>query len=106
MTTTTTKTNPLQPGAFVRHEAHPEHGVGRVLSVDSFSARVLFQNGGLRVFRAGLTAQLKNTTPDPEAVESIAAKEAAMAQGITQTPIGPKPEPVAPPKPKRAKKAK
>jgi hypothetical protein len=97
---------PVEIGGFVVHEKHPEHGLGRVINVGSSAIRVMFQHGGLRVFRVGEPHPLKNVvTPAPADVEAIAQKEAAMASGVVETPTGvTKPAAPAPKTPKKKKK--
>ena len=95
----------IAKGSFVVHEKHPEHGLGRVLDVSTFAIRVLFQQGGVRVFRTATPAPLKDVVnPQPADVEQIAAKEAAMAQGQLEVPSAPAKADA--PKPKRKSKAK
>ena len=95
---------PVETGGFVMHEKHPEHGLGRVITVGSSAIRVMFQHGGLRVFRVGEPHPLKIVmTPAAADVEAIAQKEAAMASGVVETPIG-VPKPTAAPKKPRKKK--
>jgi hypothetical protein len=92
-------------GSFVSNDKHPEHGLGRVLAIGAFATRVLFERGGVRVFRAGEPNQLKVVLkPDPAAADVLAAKEAAMAQGVTEAPLGPVKPPPAPPKANKRKK--
>lgn len=80
---------PIEKGSFVVHEKHPEHGLGRVLSVGEFATRVLFQSGGVRVYRASALVTLKSVlTPAPADAEALAAKELALASGEAQVPIG------------------
>lgn len=71
---------PLEKGSFVVHEAHPEHGLGRVIAVSAFATRVLFTRGGVRVFRAQDTQRLKNVSaPAAADVELLEAKALALA---------------------------
>jgi hypothetical protein len=96
---------PIEQGSFVVHEKHPEHGLGRVVSTGAFATRVLFQHGGLRVFRAGDPSALKSVNaPAAADVAVLAAKEAALHSGLVDAPVG-DPKPVAPaPKAKKKKK--
>ncbi len=95
---------PIEQGSFVVHEKHPEHGLGRVVSTGAFATRVLFQNGGMRVFRAGDPNALKSVTaPAASDVASLAAKEAALQNGVVDAPTAP---PKAPAPAPRAKKKK
>lgn len=96
-------TKALQMGSFVTHEAHPEHGLGRVVAMGAFATRVLFTRGGLRVFRAEDTQRLRTVASPPVAeVAALDEKERALAAGVVQPPVGAAPEPT-PPK-KRARK--
>ena len=96
----------IAKGSFVVHEKHPEHGLGRVIDFSTLAIRVLFQRGGLRVFRNTAAVPLAGvTSPLPADIEQIAAKEVAMAQGAVDLPSGPIKEVVAA-KPKRKAKAK
>ena len=84
----------IEKGCFVQNEGHPEYGVGRVLEVGAFATRVLFPNGGLRVFRVEATQGLKTVAaPAAGDVELLAQKEAAMASGIFDHLGRPIPEP-------------
>ena len=97
-------TKPIEQGNFVVHEKHPEHGLGRVLSTGAFATRVLFQNGGLRVFRAGDSSTLKSVaSPAAADIAAIAAKEAAMQAGVVEAPVGAEKPAKAPPKAKKKK---
>ena len=97
---------PIENGSFVVHEKHPEHGLGRVVSMGAFATRVLFQNGGVRVFRAGDTSPLKSvTTPLAADVAALAAKEAAMHNGVVDVPSAPDKPPPAAKKASRKKKS-
>ncbi len=90
-------------GSYVVHESHPEHGLGRVIASGEFAMRVLFSNGGIRVFRADDTGRLRNV-PSPAAadVAALDERERAHAAGRVEFPSAtPKP-----PAPKRARKAK
>ena len=96
---------PIEKGSFVSIEAHPEYGVGRVLAVESLVTRVIFPQGGLRVFRVADHGRLRTTAAPPAAdVAVLDKKEADLARGIfDHLGTGKKEEPAA--KPKRAKKA-
>ena len=94
---------PIEKGSFVLNETHPEYGVGRVLAAEAFATRVLFPKGGVRVFRATDTGRLKSvSTPPPADVEILDAKEAALASGVVDPPLGAK---VAAPAKKKRKGA-
>jgi hypothetical protein len=74
---------PIEKGGFVHNESHPEYGTGRVLAVEPFSTRVLFSQGGLRVFRAADMTRLKGVAPPPASdIELLDAKEADLAKGV------------------------
>lgn len=74
---------PIEKGCFVSIEAHPEYGVGRVLAVETLVTRVIFPQGGLRVFRAADHGRLKTTAvPNPADVAILEKKEADLARGI------------------------
>lgn len=94
----------IEKGSFVHIEAHPEYGVGRVLAVETFVTRVLFPQGGLRIFRAGDHERLKGS-PAPAApeLEMLDKKEADLARGIADH-LPRKKDELLPAKKKRAKK--
>ena len=95
-------TRPLEKGSFVVHEAHPEHGLGRVIALGTFATRVLFTRGGLRVFRAEDTQRLKSIAATAAAdVALLDSKELALSSGQADTPAA---DPAKPLK-KRARKA-
>ncbi len=74
---------PIETGSFVVHEAHPEHGLGRVIAIGSFATRVLFARGGLRVFRADDTQRLRSvSTPAAEDVALLESKALALARTL------------------------
>jgi hypothetical protein len=76
-----------------------------VLDIGAFATRVLFQKGGLRVFRVGSVDHLRTiATPATADIEIIAQKEAAMAQGVVEH-LG-KEGPPPPPAKKKASRAK
>lgn len=78
---------PLEKGGFVVHESHPEHGLGRVISIGAFATRVLFTRGGVRVYRAEHTMLLKGvTSPAAADVAQLEAKELAFASGHIDAP--------------------
>lgn len=86
-------TKPLQQGSLVVHEAHPEHGLGRVIEMGAFATRVLFARGGLRVFRAQATQALRTVaTPSAEDVALLEAKERAFASGAAEQPAADPPK--------------
>jgi hypothetical protein len=105
-----TMSKPIEKGIFVLNEAHPEYGVGRVLAVETFATRVLFPKGGLRVFRASDTGRLKAVAaPPPPDLELLEEKEAALARGAPDLPVGKSgavPAAAKPAKKKRAAKAR
>jgi hypothetical protein len=77
-------TKPLEKGGFVVHGAHPEHGLGRVLSIGAFATRVLFTHGGVRVFRVDAPSDLTSAShPAAEDIALLEQKEAAIAHGPT-----------------------
>ena len=79
-------TKTLGNGSFVVHEAHPEHGLGRVVGIGAFATRVLFSRGGLRVFRADDTNRLKSVgQPSAADVALLDAKESALASGLLES---------------------
>ncbi|OGQ26035.1 MAG: hypothetical protein A2138_19070 [Deltaproteobacteria bacterium RBG_16_71_12] len=93
---------PIETGSFVVHEAHPEHGLGRVIAIGSFATRVLFARGGLRVFRADDTQRLRSvSTPAAEDVALLESKALALASGQGDMPVA---DPPKAPK-KRVRKA-
>lgn len=96
---------PIEKGSFVSIEAHPEYGVGRVLAVESLVTRVIFPQGGLRVFRIADHGRLRTTSaPGAADVAVLDKKEADLARGIfDHLGTGKKEEPV---KKKRASKKK
>lgn len=90
-------TRPLEKGSFVVHEAHPEHGLGRVIAMGTFATRVLFARGGLRVFRADDTQRLRSvTSPTAEEVALLDSKELALSSGQADVPLADPPKPAKP----------
>lgn len=97
-------TKPLVMGSFVVHEAHPEHGLGRVVAMGAFATRVLFSHGGLRVFRADDTQRLRSVAaPAAADVAVLEEKERVLAAGVLEPPAGDPPKATAPKK--RTRKA-
>jgi hypothetical protein len=100
--------NVIEKGSFVLYEAHPEYGIGKVIAMEAFSSRVLFPEGGLRLFRSEDMTRLKNVSQPPQdAVALLASREAELARGVLPQMI-PKnpPAPVAPPKKRAPRKKK
>ncbi len=97
-------TKAIVMGSFVVHEAHPEHGLGRVIAMGAFATRVLFSHGGLRVFRADDTQRLRSVASPPAAdIAVLEEKERVLAAGAADPPSGDPPKAAAPKK--RARKA-
>lgn len=96
----------IETGSFVHCEAHPEYGVGRVIAMESFSMRVLFSEGGLRLFRAGDMGRLRWTSaPSSDVVELLTSREGELAAGTFERRT-PKTPPVEEPPKKRAPRKK
>lgn len=94
----------IDKGSYVRAEAHPEYGVGRVLSVDTFSTRVLFSTGGVRVYKNSDMGRIKASQASEDDKTALDAREARIAGGVVDSPA-PKAAAAAPkPKASRAKK--
>lgn len=93
---------PIEKGSFVQHTGHPEYGVGRVVNAGTFATRVLFAQGGLRVYRVDEASKLRvSAAPAAEALAALDAKEALLVRGAL-APAAPKA--AKPEKPKKAKK--
>ncbi len=93
----------IDKGSYVRAEAHPEYGVGRVLSVDTFSTRVLFSTGGVRVYKNSDMGRIKATAANDDDKAALDAREAKIGGGTVDAPQ-PKPAAAAKPRASRAKK--
>ena len=53
----------IVPGAYVRHPAHPDWGIGQVQSVDGHRVTVNFDHAGKRLMNAAVVA-LEVVDPD------------------------------------------
>lgn len=97
----------IEKGSYVLCEAHPEYGVGRVIAMETFSARVLFPAGGLRLFRTEDLARLKRAaTPPQDDVALLETREDELARGAYETRAPKTPDPVPPPKKRAPRKKK
>jgi hypothetical protein len=95
----------IDKGSYVRAEAHPEYGVGRVLAVDAFSTRVLFSTGGVRVYKNSDMGRIKASQASEDDKAALDAREAKIAGGIVDAVPGAKPaKAAAKPRASRAKK--
>lgn len=87
----------IEKGSFVRCEAHPEYGIGRVVAMEEMSTRVIFPEGGLRFFRAADMGRLSVVaTPAKAEVDLLDAREREIADGTHRrlVPKNPEPPPV------------
>lgn len=96
----------IDKGSYVRAEAHPEYGVGRVLAVDTFSTRVLFSTGGVRVYKNSDMGRIKTAQASEDDKTALDAREAKIAGGFVDAPATKPPvaAKAAKPRASRAKK--
>ena len=74
--------NAIDKGSFVLVDTHPQSGVGRIVAINSFMARVVFATRGLRVYSAGDVELLRNApAPAADVIAALDAQETTFARG-------------------------